>query len=250
MDDPVLKADVYLHATTNEVNERLRGIPYPGTFMLDRQGRVTARFFEDFFRERGTVTSTLLRLGVSGAPVQETQVSTDQLDLSAYPSDAAVAIGNRFSIVLDVRPRPGMHVYAPGAEGYRVIKLTVAPQQFVRVIPVEFPASEIYFFAPLNERVPVYMKPFRLLQELVVEATPEAQGAWKGKTSLTIAATLEYQACDDKVCYNPAVVPFTWTLALRPGVAGAPQGGRGAQPGGAGAPPAAAPEARPAGRPQ
>jgi hypothetical protein len=238
MDDPALKADVFLHATTGEVNDRLRGIPYPGTFMIDRQGRVTSRFFEDFFRERGTVTNTLLRLGVGGETVQGTQVTSDQLELTTYPSDEAVAVGNRFSLVFDVTPKPGMHVYAPGAVGYRVIALTMSPQAYVRPLPMQYPASEIYFFAPLKERVPVFQKPFRLLQEVVIEATPDAQAAWKGKDALTVSGTLEYQACDDKICYNPVTVPLSWSLKLRPGVPGAQQGG-----GGRGAQPAAAPAA-------
>ena len=49
--------------------------------MLDRQGRVTSRFFEDYYWERNTVSNVLLRLGAAGTPVQATQVSTDHLDL-------------------------------------------------------------------------------------------------------------------------------------------------------------------------
>jgi hypothetical protein len=32
---------------------------------------------------------------------------------------------------------------------------------------------------------------------------------------MTIAGTLQYQACDDKVCFTPQSVPLTWTLGLR-----------------------------------
>ena len=216
VDDPVLAADVRLHVTQNAVNERLRGIPYPGAFMVDRQGRVTSRFFEDFFRERNTVSSIMLKLGAGRATVQGTQTSTDHLEIKTYPSDAAVALGNRFSLVLDVTPRPGMHVYAPGAKGYRVVAVTIAPQPFVRVQPTQYPRSEIYFFKPLNERVPVYQKPFTLLQEVIPEVTADAEAAFRGKDTLSLVGTLEYQACDDKVCYNPASVPLSWTLALRP----------------------------------
>jgi hypothetical protein len=216
LDDPVLAADVRLHVTQNAVNERVRGVPYPGTFMLDRQGRVTARFFEDFFRERNTVSSMMLKLGTGRPSVEGTQASTDHLDLKTYPSDAAVALGNRFSLVVDITPHKGMHVYAPGATGYRVIALKIAPQSFVRVLPAQYPASEIYVFKPLNERVPVYQKPFTLLQEVVPEVTAEAEAAFRGKDTLTLTGTLEYQACDDKVCYNPASLPLSWKLAIRP----------------------------------
>jgi len=54
------------------------------------------------------------------------------------------------------------------------------------------------------------------VQEVVLEANPQAQAAFRGKDSLTLTGTLEYQACDDSICYNPASIPLTWTLALRP----------------------------------
>jgi peroxiredoxin len=214
--DPLVKEEFRRFASVGAPQPRLRGIPFPGTFMLDRQGRVTSRFFEDYYRERTTVANALLRLGQGSQPVQATKVSTMHLDLTAYPSDTSVALGNRFSIVLDVAPKRGMHVYAPGAPGYRVVTLNLTPQPFVRALPIVFPASEIYHFRPLDERVPVYQKPFRLVQEIVPEITPEAQAAFKGKDSLTLTGTFDYQACDDKICYNPVSTPLSWTVAIRP----------------------------------
>ena len=58
-----------------------------------------------------------------------------------------------------IQPHPRMHVYAPGVAGYRPVALAIAAQPFVRVLPLAYPPSEIYFFKPLNERVPVYQKP-------------------------------------------------------------------------------------------
>ena len=63
--------------------------------------------------------------------------------------------------------------------------------------------------------VPVFVKPFRLIQPLHVEATPQAQAALRDKTSLTVSGSLDYQACDDKVCYNPSSIPVSWTFNLR-----------------------------------
>jgi hypothetical protein len=51
---------------------------------------------------------------------------------------------------------------------------------------------------------------------VILEGQPEAQAAFRGKDSLTLTGTLEYQACDDKICFNPASVPLSWTLSLRP----------------------------------
>ena len=34
-------------------------------------------------------------------------------------------------------------------------------------------------------------------------------------TMLTIKGILNYQACDDKLCFTPQSVPLTWTVTLR-----------------------------------
>ena len=212
---PVVEEDFKRFVTVTSPGPRYRGIAFPGTFMLDADGRVTSRYFEDFYRERSTIASILLRLGDEGSTVPATKIATDHLELTTYPSDSKVALGNRLSLVLDVTPKPGKHVYAPGAEGYRVIGLTVTESEFVRVLPMQFPPSEIYYFEPLHERVPVYQDRFRLLQEVVPEVTPEAQEAFRGQDTLTLHGTLEYQACDDQICYNPRSVPLSWTVELR-----------------------------------
>jgi len=190
--------------------------------MIDRQGRVTSRFFEDYYWERNTVSNVMVRLGAAGAAVQAMQVSTQHLDLRAYATDASVALGTRFSLAVDITPKPGMHVYAPGATGYTVIALNIVPQPHVRAASMRYPPSEIYFFKPLNERVPVYQKPFSLVVEVVPEATAEARKALGSTKELVIAATLDYQACDDKICYNPVSLPLSWKVGLEGLVPGAP----------------------------
>jgi hypothetical protein len=221
--DPAVRADLAVYATVNEPSERLRGIAFPGTFIVDRQGRVTSRFFEDYYWERSTTSNIMLRLGTASSPVQATQASTDHLELQTYPSDASVSLGTRFTIALDITPKRGMHVYAPGASNYRVISVNIAPQPHVRTGAIRYPASEIYYFKPLNERVPVYQKPFTLLLDVVPEATAEARKAFAGKNELMLSGTLEYQACDDKLCYNPVSLPLTWKVGMHALVPGAPQ---------------------------
>jgi len=214
-DDPAVKEETQKYVSAVGVNPIMKGIAFPGTFIVERKGRVTSRFFEDFYVERNTVSSLLVTVGAHGGSVAATKVSGAHLDLTTYLSDPAVAPGNRFSLILDITPGPGIHVYAPSATGYRAIALNLTLQPGIRVLPVQFPASQTYFFRPLNEHVPVYQKPFTLVQELILEGTQEAQAALRGKENLTFTGTLDYQACDDKACFNPASVPLSWTLILR-----------------------------------
>ena len=56
----------------------------------------------------------------------------------------------------------------------------------------------------------------------MAEGTPDARKAFAGKNELVISGMLEYQACDDKICYNPMSLPVSWKVALTPNVPGAP----------------------------
>ena len=137
--DPAVLADLQRYVTVTQAAERFRGIAFPGTFVLDRQGRVTSRFFEDYYWERNSVSNILMQLGADGTPVQATQTSTEHLDLRAYPSNASVALGTRFSLAVEMTPKRGMHVYAPGAAGYRVVTLNITPQPHLRILPMRYP---------------------------------------------------------------------------------------------------------------
>ena len=52
-----------------------------------------------------------------------------------------------------------------------MVSLAIIPQPIVRVLPIKYPASEIYSFRPFGERVPVYQRPFALVQEVILEET-------------------------------------------------------------------------------
>ena len=215
-DDPDVVADVAKYVSVFGANPMIVGTPYPGTFMLDSGGRVTSRFFEEFYRERNTTANVMLKLGAGLSPIAAIEGSTAHLKLTAYASDPNVTVGTRFSVAVDVEPNPDIHVYAPGAEamGYRVIAFNLYPVPHLRFEPVEFPASEIYHFEPLDERVPVYQQPFTLMQEAVVSGAPDAEEALAQLDALTLTGTLDYQACDDTLCFDPVSVPLTFTLDL------------------------------------
>ena len=201
--------------TTVEQTSTNYGIPFPGTFVINRQGIVTARFFEEAFQERTTVSSMMLTLGTNSRPVSASRITTDHLQITTYATDEVVAPGSLFSIVFDITPRERMHVYAPGADSYRIINLTLDPNPLLVTQPMQYPASEIYFFEPFNERVPVFQTPFRLSQAMAVTAAREHRAALADVESFTITGTLDYQACDDRICFNPQSVPVSYTFTLR-----------------------------------
>jgi peroxiredoxin len=214
--DPEVIAQVKLYVSANGANERQRGIPFPGTFIVDRGGRVKARFFEDSYTVRNTVSNIRVRLNEPNTSVVATRIESQQLDVVTYPSDAAIAPGNRFSVVAQITPHKGVHVYAPGAKNYKVIDLKVLPAKYIRTLKPVYPRSEIYFFKPLNERVPTFQKPFTISQDVVLDGQASTRTALAKQTSMTIGGVLTYQACDDRLCYDQVTLPLSWTVGLKP----------------------------------
>jgi peroxiredoxin len=210
----IIKRYGILNTTVPETNQQSYGIPFPGTFMLNVQGVVTSRFFEQAYQERSTVGSILARLG-NKVDVPATRVSSPQVQITSFVTDATVAPGTQFSVVLDVRPARGIHVYAPGVTGYKPIALSVETQAGIVARRAQYPPSEDYHFKPLNEHVPVYQRPFRIVQDVLVDASSQGQTALKDKTAMTIKGVLSYQACNDTLCFTPQSVPLTWTVTLR-----------------------------------
>ena len=209
--DPEVQEAVRTYVSAFGPNERMIGMAFPGTLVLDANGVVVERHFEDVYSERNTISSVLLRGGDDSDPVQAVEVSTLQLELTTYASDAELAPGNRFALVLDIVPNAGMHIYAPGASDvYTAIHLEVEDRPYLRTLPMEFPESTEYYFEPFDDTQPVYEEPFRLVQEAYLDVGPD------GRDSITINGVLHYQACDENVCYLPSTIPLTWTVGVTP----------------------------------
>jgi peroxiredoxin len=198
------------NTTVPESDRKSYGIPFPGTFIIARDGRVESRAFVPASQERVTASTMLMKLGAQLA-VPVTTVSTPQATLTSFATDSVVAPGSVFALVVDGMPSAGMHVYAPGVTGYVPLALEIDSTTGLRVKVPAYPPPEIYHFAPLDERVPVYQGPFRVVQEVVLDAA--FGGALTGE--LVIRGTLRYQACSDSICFPPRDVPMTWRVTVR-----------------------------------
>lgn len=185
--------------------------------MIDPQGVIVSRSFETSYQERRTAPSILA--GLTPAPSKSSgAAAVDGKLLSARlsVSDGVAAPGHRVTLIIDVTPGRKMHVYAPGQPGYPPIALVLESSEDFRSAPMRYPPAREYYFAPLKERVQVYSRPFRLLQDITLALTPSLRQRAAARETLTISGTLEYQACDDRICYRPETLPVQWRLTLTP----------------------------------
>lgn len=61
----------------------------------------------------------------------------------------------------------------------------------------------------------MFQKPFVLRQGMAVSTAPEHRAALAKIDKMTIKGTLDYQACDDRVCFLPKSIPVSYTVRLR-----------------------------------
>ena len=147
----------------------------------------------------------------SAAPVRN---DTMHLTLNTSISTTEITPGQKLSLSFDVTPKRAMHVYAPGKHDYQVIAIKLDPQPWMKVAPTTYPPSEIYYFKELDEKVETYGKPFKLVQDITILNTADAKKALAA-APLKLSGRLEYQACDDKVCYAPTKVPVSFALSVK-----------------------------------
>jgi hypothetical protein len=188
------------------------GVPFPGTFVTDAAGVITAKQFEPEYQERRTAASLLVAMGEDGAGAVK-EIVKDQFVLRTSVSNAEVAPGRRVTLVLDFVMAPKMHAYAPGVKGYRPLNFRLTENPLVTAHEVRYPESRPYTFEPLKETVPVFAGHFRILQDITTVGP--ARGA-APIDRIDISGTLDYQVCSDAVCYAPASIPLQWTLKMIP----------------------------------
>ena len=194
-----------------------KGMARPGYFFIDTKGIIREKFFEAKYRERLTGNSVLSKLFPELGEEVTASVEAPHLQLTVGQSDRAGVPGNLVTLTADVRLPPDVHVYAPGTQGYKPIKLVMDPLPDFEFRASSYPRSKILYLPAIKERVPVFEGSFRIRQELKVNSMAEFSNSLgtDGKM-VAIKAHLEYQSCDSKICFLPATVPLEWQLQVLP----------------------------------
>jgi DsbC/DsbD-like thiol-disulfide interchange protein len=179
---------------------------HSGWYVLDARGVIVAKYLDDATGGRYTAAAILVHKFAWTPPEPAVDVEGKQLSAKAGESNATVAPGERVTLMLDLDLNPGMHVYAPGVEGYIPIEWKMQDSPAASMHAAVFPHSEKLYLKAIGETVPAYRGHFRLTRDITIQRPPEGAG------QLTVPGSLRYQACDDRVCYIPQELHLTWTF--------------------------------------
>ena len=124
-------------------------------------------------------------------------------------STATAAPGAALLLWADVTPKRNIHVYAPGAKDVTAVSLVTTPNTRVTFGTVQIPRGRMMTTIGTTEPTPVFVERFRVVQPVTI-----ARSVPSGST-VSVSAALNYQACDDRLCYPTATVPVVWTIVVR-----------------------------------
>lgn len=191
------------------------GIPYPGTYILDPQGKVVSKHFEDDYRERTSATDILVREFGKSADESGAVVETKQLRLVTRASTQVARPGQRIVLTLKIELKPGMHVYAPGVQGYIPIDWKLEDGAAAKQHAFAYPASRMMHLKAIGETVPVYRGLVQMTREITFAPEAALKPLVHSTGELIVNGSFRYQACDERKCYIPETVPLVWSFQFQ-----------------------------------
>ena len=180
------------------------GVPYPGSFLLDEQGRVMQKRFAQSYRERETGVGMLeqgfgIKSAVHGA---EARAHTEGVEIGAYLDSTTYRFFQRLWLTVELTIAPGLHVYGqPGPAGCRPLAIEVPPMAGIVVGTPRFPPPHPYHGDGLEGDLFVYEGKVAVSVPLTFTQEGDDQ---------TVHVTIRHQACSTTDCLRPS----TMTLSL------------------------------------
>ncbi len=129
-------------------------------------------------------------------------------------SASRVAAGGAVMLRVDVTPNPSVHVYADGAKDVTPVALTLTPNPAVSTGKIKYPPSERVPDPASLAPVPAYARAFR------IEVPATIASSAKAGDVITLGGVLNYQACDERMCYPVSSSPVSWQVTIGTGAPG------------------------------
>jgi Disulphide bond corrector protein DsbC/AhpC/TSA family len=198
----LLNEHVYEHHAAYGVpkQEGHYGVPYPGAFLLDEQGRVIQKRFQQSYRERET-GGGILEQGFaveSSMHGPEVVSQSEGVKVRAYLDSETYRFFQRLWLTVELTVDGGLHVYGqPIPEGYIPLSIAVAPRAGLVVGEPRWPAPHPYRVEGLDEELSVYEG--KVTVSLPLTFTQEG-------ADQTLYVSVRYQACNDTDCFLPSTI--------------------------------------------
>lgn len=183
--------------TLIDPDEEHHGLPFPGSYLVGRDGRVEEKRFHREYRVRESGASVLRSFGgrpdLAGFPSVEG--GDDQLAITATLAATDFKFDQVIDLVVQLRLAPGLHLYGePVQEGMYPTTVRVSSTAPVRVGEPRYPATEPHAVEGIEAPLPAFVGDLEVVVPLISDSR---EGV------IPIEVEVSYQACSDRECYIP-----------------------------------------------
>ncbi len=198
------------------MEDRHRGIPYPGTFFLDEYGVVIDRRFEQSHRIRPTATTLLKQLlgDDDVSPAVSAEAASPGVRVAAWLDTDVVFANQLQEVVVRFDMDPDVHLYVdPVPEGFTAVAATLAGDERLRPEPVVIGDGHPFEVDGLDESFSVVEGavetsiPFVLLSNRDTAGDPDRP--------VELRVNVFYQACTSAACFMPEELTLRLPLIER-----------------------------------
>jgi hypothetical protein len=222
VDSAVIRDYGILNTQVQPGDVPIYGIPFPGSYVVDEDGVVVAKFFHDSYKKRDSsenlIDAALGRIILQ--PYEPTHSGGDpdvRVSATLHGGGGVLKQGSIRHVVVRFELRDGLHIYGEpvaegmipttvevrGPEGIRVGEPILAPTETLRLPGLDIELQ--VWSGTVDISIPVYASA-PLLSELRAITTP----------SITLEVTVRYQACNDETCLLPRTEKLPLEVGLEP----------------------------------
>lgn len=192
------------------VTERHRGLPHPGTFILDERGVVSDKHFDQSYRDRPSGEFLLSQTDADSASASyEARAPGRLVDIRARVSQSTYRPMQRTILRVSVTLAPDVHVYTdPVPDGYVPISFDLKGTQDIQTWTPEVPTGSSFTIEGLDEQFYVLEGSFDVAVPFKVSGSKHlldgrARDEPLDSDAVILTLTVEYQACTRTECFAP-----------------------------------------------
>jgi len=220
VESKVIRQYGILNTEVSRDDAMLWGIPFPGVYVCDEEGKVISKFFHDTYKKRDSAESLIdAALGKivldDEAPSAGGGDADIKITVAIHGGKGSIRQGILRKLVVRFDLAQGLHIYdEPVPAGMVATEVTVSgPPGFTVLDPV-LPPTESLYLDSMDVDLRVWsgtvdiVVPFYAKGELVSEVRP------LDSDDIDIHVTVRYQACTDNECLLPKTDTYSLTLPM------------------------------------
>ena len=192
-------------------DHRLYGMPFPGAYLVDADGRITQKHFNTNYRVRESAEMVIRGdLGEWYDP-DDYPSATGGAVVSASLGSRELKPFSRVDLLVRIDLPEGRHAYGePVPEGLVATSVTVTGPEELRAEAPVMPSTRPLFVEGVGEELQVFEGDIHIR----VPISYRAAEAPDGGDTVPIGIEVRYPACDELVCFLPAEERLTLDAPL------------------------------------